>query len=242
MFIDKLTDESQLLIPNLYIRYWHEGKPTEYFIGPTNNGVYSMKSNKLLTPSIKPNGYVEYHLYIDGIKVTKTYNNLIGLTALPNDDPIHKTEVDHLYGNKLDNDYRSLEWVSHGENNRRARKYGQNPPLYGERNGCCKYGIEILSECNYLLRIGYTINDVHEMTTVPKSMLYKLINGGRKDITKGKPFPDTVYSHVQRNKRASKDVIDKVLKLRDKGIKAGDISKILNIPKQQVYNIYYYKR
>lgn len=240
--IDKLSSEIELLYPNLYIRYWHDGKPTHYFIGPTNNGVYSELTGKLLKYSIGRSGYMEYHLYIDGKKITKTYNNLVGLTALYNNDPENKTEVDHLYGDKMDNDYRKLEWVTHAENNRRARKTGLNPPLVGENNGTCVYSKEELEECVQLLLNGKTVKEVSELTDTPTRIIYGLIAGKRPDVTSGVKFPDTVYTHKQKNKRATPEEVAEVRRLREQGLTAPVIARRLNIPLQKVYNIYYYKR
>ena len=227
---------------DVYIRYYHNGVKTDYFIGPVNNGVYSALSGKLLTPSIK-NGYHEYHLYINGKKVTKTYNNLIGLTALDNDDPINKTEVDHIYGNKNDNDYKRLEWVTHRENNRRARKTGLNKPLYGENNGYCKYTDAEIEECIEYLLNGCTVQDASTKTGISASTIYGLIDGTKRpELTKGIKFPDSVYAHKQRNKRATNEELEKVRELRKNGLSAKEIAKIMDCDIQKIYNMFYYKK
>lgn len=240
--VDGINNKEEINeLDDIFIRYWHNGKPTHYFVSPTNNGVYSEISGKKLKPSIK-NGYHEYHLYIDGLKITKTYNNLIGLTALIGDKRPELTEVDHINGDKSDNDYKRLEWVTHGENNRRARINGQNPSLVGENNGYCKYSVELLAECVHLLLIGKSIVEVSDITSVPTRELYSLINGRRKDVANGVEFPETIYSHPHKNKRATTDEVRGVRVLRSQGLTARQISERLNIPIQKVYNIFYYKR
>lgn len=225
-----------------FTRFYYNGEPTNYFVNPINKGVFSNKSKKILKPTIDRNGYVTYTLYVHGHQLVKTYNNLIGCVFLPNDDPENKTDVDHIYGNKLDNDYRKLEWVTHGENNKRARAMGLNPGLCGERNSMCKYTIEVLGECSHLLKIGKSITEVSNLTGVHKSTLYRLVKGKRPDITKDIVYPETIYSHPQKNSRATKEIIDSVMKLRQDGFTAPQISEKLNIETQTVYNIFYYKR
>lgn len=228
-------------IEDVFVRYYHNGKPTHYLVSPTNKGVYSEITRKMLKPSIK-NGYHEYHLYIDGVKVTKTYSNLIGHVVLRNDNPEILTDIDHINGCKSDNDFRRLEWVTHAENNRRARKIGLNPPLRGEASGSCIYPDVVVRRCVNLLLSGKTIREVSTITQIPTGFIYGLVNGRRPDITNGITFPDTIYKHPQRNKKASKELVEKVRELHGKGMTAPEISKELGIPKQQVYNIYYYKR
>ena len=55
-------------------------------------------------------------------------HRLVAMFFCRNDDPVHKTEVDHLDGNRKNNDYRNLEWVTKEENNLRKRiKRGWEP-------------------------------------------------------------------------------------------------------------------
>jgi len=57
-------------------------------------------------------GYVKVH--INNISMKK--HRLIALQFIPNDDPEHKTEVDHINHDRSDNHLSNLRWVNHSNN------------------------------------------------------------------------------------------------------------------------------
>lgn len=77
------------------------------------------------------NGYLSVDLYSDGKRKTKSVHRLVAETFLPNPD--NKPEVNHIDGNKYNNDVSNLEWVSSKENCRHAWDNGLIKPSYGMR-------------------------------------------------------------------------------------------------------------
>ena len=77
------------------------------------------------------NGYLSVDLYSDGERKTKRVHRLVAETFLPNPD--NKPEVNHIDGNKYNNDVSNLEWVSAKENCRHAWDNGLMKPSYGMR-------------------------------------------------------------------------------------------------------------
>ena len=89
-------------------------KDTPYFV--TEDGkVIGSKGYELKLNSGK-SGYIQ----IRSTKLNKTFSvhRMIAETYIPN--PENKPQVNHIDGNKLNNDYNNLEWVSRSENMRHS--------------------------------------------------------------------------------------------------------------------------
>ena len=79
-----------------------------------NGLVRNDKTNKTLKPMISTSGYVFFHLVKNKKKHTKYLHRLIGETFIPNPDNL--PQIDHIDGNKQNNDISNLHWVSISEN------------------------------------------------------------------------------------------------------------------------------
>ncbi len=94
----------------------------EYVI---NNLGEVRKDKKIINPSILGSGYY----YIRLRKNLKRVSRLVAESFIPN--PLNKPQVNHIDGNKLNNNASNLEWVTRSEN----MKHAYN-------NGLCKAGGE----------------------------------------------------------------------------------------------------
>ena len=71
------------------------------------------KSNgRIIKESVMNNGYIQVSL--NGVRYYK--HRIIAIQFLPNDQPLIKTEVDHINRDRSDYHLENLRWVSHGEN------------------------------------------------------------------------------------------------------------------------------
>ena len=94
-----------------------------------NNGeIWSAKSNKLRKTSIDKYGY-EYLTITD--KGTKKFmiHRLVAIYFI--DNPLNKKCVNHIDGNKINNNYLNLEWCTISENNKHAFNIGLKKPCGG---------------------------------------------------------------------------------------------------------------
>lgn len=80
----------------------------------TSGTVYS-KYGRPLKPSVNPRGYAVVNMMINGKRVGATVHSLVAKQFLGCHDPI-KTQVNHIDGNKLNNNVNNLEWVTPLEN------------------------------------------------------------------------------------------------------------------------------
>lgn len=92
--------------------------------------VKNIKNGRLLKLQVSKNGYYNYSLCQNGIKKNLMVHRLVALYFIENPD--NKPYVNHKDGNKLNNHYTNLEWVTAKENDTHARTTGlknQNKPI-----------------------------------------------------------------------------------------------------------------
>lgn len=81
--------------------------------------VFSVRNNKTLSIYVKNSGYKAVSL---GANNQKHIHRLIAETFIPN--PNSYTEVNHIDGNKLNNDIANLEWCTPSQNNTHSYRVG----------------------------------------------------------------------------------------------------------------------
>lgn len=78
------------------------------------NGRKYISSKRKINPSINSTGYYVVSLRVNGIQKTEKVHRLIAKTFLNND--LNKSDVNHIDGNKLNNNVKNLEWCTKSEN------------------------------------------------------------------------------------------------------------------------------
>jgi len=84
--------------------------------------VFSYRLGRYLKPGTNTHGYLKVVLCKDGKTKTRKVHRLVAETFLEVDDD--RSDVDHIDGNKINNNVDNLRWVSHSENqhNRKTAK------------------------------------------------------------------------------------------------------------------------
>ena len=102
---------------------WKEvvGSNGEYLVSNTGT-IMTAKTGRLLKPTIDEYGYERVALF--KMHRTKHYrvHRLVAQAFIPNPD--NKEQVNHIDGNKRNNNVENLEWVTNAENMRHARENG----------------------------------------------------------------------------------------------------------------------
>ena len=95
-----------------------------YFVSTTGK-IYSTYSHKLLRPEIQEN-YCYVKLRHKGCKPKKlAVHRIVAFAFL--DNPLNKEEVNHIDGNKSNNNISNLEWATRKENVNHAISHGLRP-------------------------------------------------------------------------------------------------------------------
>lgn len=89
------------------------------------------KRGKILRPS-NPKGYALISTYVGSKLVTAYIHRLLAITFIQNPDPVNKTNVNHIDGNKNNNCLSNLEWVTPKENVAHAIALGLRKSKYGD--------------------------------------------------------------------------------------------------------------
>jgi len=107
-----------------------------------SNGNYEISNygnirnkNGLMKPQLD-RGYLKVRLIINGVRKGYPIHRLVGLAFIPN--PHNKKCINHIDGNKTNNNISNLEWVTHSENNIHAYKNNLQPSKKGIKNGRAK--------------------------------------------------------------------------------------------------------
>ena len=87
----------------------------EQFAVSNQGTVINLKTCKRLTPSTNYNGYVYVDLRGEGWRENKRYHRLLAELFIPN--PKNLPQINHIDGNKTNNDLGNLEWCDNSYNN-----------------------------------------------------------------------------------------------------------------------------
>lgn len=105
-------------------------KPVEgyrnYEVSNKGNVRHIRRPWKNLSLIASNNGYIMVHLYQDGFDEMVLVHRMVAQAFIYNDDPEHKSEINHKNYNKHCNHVDNLEWVS----SRYNKQYSKNIPVY----------------------------------------------------------------------------------------------------------------
>ena len=103
---------------------------------------------KILKPFRNKRGYLEVNLYNNSKSTAKIIHRLVAKAFISND--FNKPQVNHIDGNKLNNEVSNLEWMSNSENQLHAYSLGLQPSRAGENNVKAKITDKSVTELKVL--------------------------------------------------------------------------------------------
>lgn len=164
----------------VYRKVTYPGIPKDKYLISDHGKLINALTGKESRAYIDKDGYLRYSIN------RRNYfaHRLVAWEFCPNDDPENKTQVDHIYGNKTDNYYKHLEWVTPRENTIRAQNLGLRK-IRGEDNGHSVYTKEQITEfCERMSKGEHIMSIIRDVTGDPNTraqdnkalyvLLYKL--------------------------------------------------------------------
>lgn len=110
-----------------------------------NGDVRNDRTNKLLSPLVTNCGYLQVRLWVNNKVFYKLVHRLVANAFI--DNPLEKETVNHLDGDKQNNNVTNLEWATKSENQKHRYdvlgKRGHNPSTK-EANEACRKKVRCL--------------------------------------------------------------------------------------------------
>jgi len=82
----------------------------------------NMPNNNILKGEVTKFGYRQYHMKVKGVSIKLKAHRLVAEAFIPNPDNL--PQVNHIDGDKLNNNVKNLEWCDQKHNNRHALATG----------------------------------------------------------------------------------------------------------------------
>ena len=139
-----------------------------------SNGRKHFEKGKMLKPTLKSNGY--YYVSLSRNCKTPKYDihKLVAIAFLEN--PNNYKCVNHIDGNKLNNNINNLEWCSYSYNAIHANKLGLTTVTKGETNGMAKLTETQVKEIKELLNKGHTGRSLANKFNVAEATISQIKN------------------------------------------------------------------
>lgn len=128
---------------------------------------------KVLSPAIKNSGYFKLALSSYNNLKHSCVHRLVAETFIPN--PKKLKCVNHIDGDKLNNNIENLEWISHTDNNIHAFKTGLKK--VNENHGRSKLKNEEVYEIKELISLGIPQRQIAFMYEVSPSTIHLIKTG-----------------------------------------------------------------
>lgn len=139
-----------------------------------------LRPDQTTTNRGKAQTYYRVNLFVNNKGYKFAVHRLVAMAFLPNPD--NKPEVNHIDGDRSNNQASNLEWVTKSENMQHAAKTGLASA--GSMNGMSKYTEAQIQQVLQCSAAGLSRKEVSEITGVSISMI--------KDVRMGR-----AWTHVQ---------------------------------------------
>lgn len=146
----------------------------------SNNGRVRRITNSgfryLSDTNIDTKGYLQCGLSKENKKTQYNIHRLVAIHFLDSPKDLDKITVNHKDGNRLNNHYTTLEWMSFSENAKHSHENGLTPYLKGENAGAAKLSKNQFKNIIRLIEQGVKGVDICRMYNIAPSTVSTIKN------------------------------------------------------------------
>ena len=196
----------------------------------SDGSIYRTDKEKFLTPWKNNGGYLNIHICYNGIEIRKSVHQLVAETFIEN--PENKPQINHIDGNKENNNVENLEWVTQNENMKHAHDTRLATSKQADECHFSKYTRkQVTRACKEIERDNLSMKEISKLTGIPLKTLYEIRSGKIwNSISKNFKFPKRKYKEPDSKMIGiSHKTEKKIKKMIKEGYKYREIAKKLNL-------------
>lgn len=212
---------------------------TTYYVSKTGKVISKKVHIHELKVFVTDKGYMYVKFTLGKKSRAKFIHRLVAQAYIPN--PEKKPEVNHLDGNKSNNNVSNLEWVTSKENKKHARENDLSRFVSGEDSGSTSLtNKQIEKSCKMMEKNKLPLKEIAKKLNMPVDTLYSIRTKGMwKNISKKYNFPKVPIS----NEVYKEHLLIKICKELEKGkLSNKEISKKYNVGISTVNDIKHRRR
>jgi len=137
--------------------------------------IRNSRTGHIMSPCLNRKGYPQTSLWKNKKGHSKTIHRHVAETFIPN--PENKPQVNHIDGNKLNNNIDNLEWNTSNENIQHAYDNGLILKPTGTRNGRCTIKKEDALKIKRLLLEDYKHQEIADIIGTTKHVVSNIKKG-----------------------------------------------------------------
>lgn len=145
----------------------------------SDDGKFYNKDHKELFQRVNRSGYMVGYRWENNKQKAVSIHREVAKAFIPN--PENKPCVNHIDGNKRNNHFSNLEWVTYKENMQHAFATGLKIPAKGENVHNAKLTDELVHQVCKMMQDGYRKCDIIKQTDISEGAYKNII--GRKSWT-----------------------------------------------------------
>lgn len=187
------------------------------FVGLSDDyRIINWRTKSLLNPSVN-DGYLRVSVKVDGKNKGVMLHRLVAERFVPLPSDPEATQVNHIDGNKQNNNPSNLEWTTLIDNVLHANRSGLRDTCKGFNHHSCKVDEETVRKACGYMSMYLTNKQIEELLQLPR--------GFCNDMRRGKIWQD-IYQQYDIPVKSNKATIFYLISLSDQYIKFGRTNNI----------------